>query len=522
MLRQLVTTAILVLSATAILADEMSSSAALSDIALARETLETIHPGYDRYTDKAVLDATWAALEQFARGGIERAELYVQLSILLGLIRCDHTLAELPADMAKARDTERVYLPFRFKLFDGRMYVDTSGDAALVRGEEILSIDGPPVSRWLFLLEPLIPVDGDTNHAKAGVIEYSTEFMGGALDHFGPMLTPLVSRNRARLEVRGLDGELRTIVVDRIDYVAYQALTGEKRYSRNFRDAIRFETLGDDAAYLAVDTFVNYRMPVDPVVHLEPYFKAMREEGRTKLIVDVRKNGGGSNDAQTALLRYLINKPVLQTDGLLTRFTSIPESIRPHLGTWDEAALNPKPDWFEPADDGFYRFVAGPAPVPVDPLPYAFDGDIVVLIGSGNASGVTHMLANLATHGGIRFVGEKTGGAPTGATANVIYFLTLPESGIVIRVPAQRTLIAGRDALPERDGLPPDVAVEQTAEHWFAGRDRTLEVAKQALGLQPGPASVGEPRSDLDLAVQRSMYRALVRDLDEPQPLGFR
>jgi hypothetical protein len=53
----------------------------------------------------------------------------------------------------------------------------------------------------------------------------------------------------------------------------------------------------------------------------------------------------------------------------------------------------------------------------------------------------------------------------------------------VIRVPAQRTLIADRDVLPKRDGLPPDVAVEQTAEDWFAGRDRTLEVAKQALGL---------------------------------------
>ncbi len=483
MLRHLVTTVYLVLSAATLLADEMNSAAALSDIALARETLETLHPGYDRYTSRRALDANWATIEQGAQRGIERGDLYLELSILLGMIRCDHTKAELPKDMAEARDRAQVYLPFRFRLFDGRMYIDTVGEAPLARGEEILSIDGPSVSRWLFLIEPLVPVDGDTNHAKAGVMEYSSEFMGGALDHFAPLLTPLVPRNKARLEVRGLDGMIRTVVVDRIDYQAYLALTGEQRYSRNFSDAVRFEKLGSNAAYLAVDTFVNYREPVDAVQHLEPFFRSLREEARTKLIVDLRKNGGGSNDAQTALLRYLIDKPVLQNEGLLTRFTSIPESIRPHLSTWDPAALDPDPAWFEPADDGFYRFIAGPEPAPVEPLPFAFDGDIVVLTGPGNASGVTHMLANLRNHGGIRFVGEKTGGAPTGATANIIYFLTLPESGIVIRVPAQRTLIPNREALPQRDGLAPDIAVEQTAADWLAGRDRTLEVAKSSLGL---------------------------------------
>ena len=477
MLRQVVTGLMCCIALSPAVGGELSG-----DIELAQKGLETIHPGYSRYTDKAILDAQWAEMEALANSEMTRAELYVALSALLADIRCDHTKAELPKDMEEARNTELVYLPFRFKLFDGRMYVDLSSVDSLARGEEILAIDGNTVAWWLSSVEGLIPVDGDTDHVKASVIEYSSEFMGGALDHFAPLIGDTGST--ARLSVRGLDGSVREQVVERLNYIDYQALSGEKRYSRNFTDAVRFATLGRDGAYLAVDTFVNYRQPVDPVLHMKPYFQQLEEEGRSKLIVDLRKNGGGSNDAQTALLRYLIGQPVVQVEEILTRTTSIDPDIRPHINTWDQAALDPDPSWFEPAGDGFYRVIAGSDPTPDEPLPHAFEGEVVFLTGPVNASGVTHMLATLKNHGGFTFVGEKTGGAPTGATANVIFFLTLPTSGIRIRVPVQRTLIANREHLPQRDGIAPDVAVTQTAADYFDGIDRSLDVARATLDLE--------------------------------------
>ena len=38
------------------------------------------------------------------------------------------------------------------------------------------------------------------------------------------------------------------------------------------------------------------------------------------------------------------------------------------------------------------------------------------------------------------FVGEPTGGNPGGATAGIIFFVKLPNSGIKVRVPVQRTV----------------------------------------------------------------------------------
>ena len=52
------------------------------------------------------------------------------------------------------------------------------------------------------------------------------------------------------------------------------------------------------------------------------------------------------------------------------------------------------------------------------------------------------------------FIGEKTGGAPTGATAGVIFFLELPASGIKVRVPAQRTVIANAAVIVSFDMEP--------------------------------------------------------------------
>ena len=80
-------------------------------------------------------------------------------------------------------------------------------------------------------------------------------------------------------------------------------------------------------------------------------------------------------------------------------------------------------------------------------------------------------------------IGEQTGGAPTGATAGILFFLTLPESGIRIRVPAQRTVIANAAKLPQRSGIAPEMPAPMTAADYFAGNDPALAAARSALGL---------------------------------------
>ncbi len=364
------------------------------------------------------------------------------------------------------------------------MFVDTSGvPSRLNRGDEIVSIDGRTIDWWLAQIEPLIPVDGDANHVKPLVAAYSTEFMGPALDHFAPFINSI--NETAELEVRSPGEGVKKVRVSRQNYIDFQNMVGEKRYSTNFSQSVRMNKLKDNGAYLAVDSFINYREPVDAMAHLETYFKTLREEKRNKLILDLRSNGGGSEDAQESLLRHLISEPVRQVEHLLSRFNSLSDEQRLYLNTWSKSALNPNPDWFEKFDDRYYILKQqGEAKADVlEPAKYAFQGEIIVLTGPSNSSGSTHLIATLKAAGRITTVGERTGGAPTGATAGTLFFLTLPESGIRVRIPVLRTVIANSELLPERNGLNPDKLQAETKESFFAGRDPALEAARKMFDL---------------------------------------
>ncbi|MEM9170448.1 MAG: S41 family peptidase, partial [Pseudomonadota bacterium] len=445
----------------------LDGRAALADVTLARKALSDIHAGYDRYTPAEELDVLWNALEMRAAAGMTRGDLYLEISRILAAIRCDHTKAEIPDDFEADRNARPTYLPFRFKIFDGRMYVVKAADGVdLNRRDEILTIDGEPVKTLIDAVSAVFPVDGDTDFIKEPSISDFGEFVGPAFEHFMPYLRPIASQ--ATITVRRYaDGSEDAMVADRLTFDAYAAVTGEERFSANFVDAIRYEPVGDDAAYLAVDTFINYRKPVSPDKIYRPIFERLADEGRTKLILDLRRNGGGSTDAQVGLVRWIAREPMQQADAVWTRATSIDPAVKEHLSSWQKAALSPKPEWFRDLGNGYHEIVsrrAGAPGGPLKPKKGAFTGDLVLLTSYDNASGVTHLLAVLKAAGRGVFIGEPTGGSASGATAGILAYLTLPESKIRVRIPLQRTMIAGRDQFNPRLGIEPDVVVVDTLE----------------------------------------------------------
>ncbi|MEL7318347.1 MAG: S41 family peptidase, partial [Pseudomonadota bacterium] len=249
----------------------------------------------------------------------------------------------------------------------------------------------------------------------------------------------------------------------------------------NFDSSVTFKLLDDRAAYLSVDTFVNYRRPVDPDTIYGPVFERMAKSGRETLILDLRRNGGGSNDAQIGLVQWLMPSAFRQADAMLVKSDRIDPAIKPYLSTWEQAALNPDPAWFEKREDGLFEiinpFVGKPAKS-IPAKPGAFKGKVIVLTSTDNASGVTHLLSVLRTQRpDTVFIGEKTGGASTGATAGILFYLNLPHSGAKVRVPLQRTVITQADKLDPRGGITPDIRAEDTLLSTLAGTDPAMEAA---------------------------------------------
>lgn len=456
------------------------------DVRLLRRALEATHPGLYRYTSEEAMTLAFKALERDATRDLTVEQLYVRISALLALIRCDHTKAEVPEAIESMRTTRPGYLPFGFRWIAGRMYVDRLSEGIpLERGDEVLSIDGRPVADLVEAVLPLLSVDGFTDPTKRVEIESSTELMGGAIDHFWPFLYGWPESYE--IEVRdAANGTIRTERLDPVDYLRWQEITtgGVERYSSSFGASVTLEPLGSQSACLRIGTFINYRNPVDPMDVFGELFAEVREIGADHLVIDLRDCGGGSDEVPAALLRHLIDEPLVsQKSPRQVRCYRLGD-LAEHMSTWDPNAFRLPEEIFRAVGDGMFEIDAGAdgSAEPLLPVEEPFAGDVTVLIGAANASGATNFLAVLRKgRPQVRYLGEPTGGSAEGPTAGLIAMLTLPDSGIRIRVPLIRAFnnAAVRNA---GIGVRPDLGVRQTASDFLSSRDRVLEIAIETRG----------------------------------------
>ena len=452
---------------------ELSLQQIKSDIALAEEAYSRIHPGYTRYASKKDMQKAWDNLERQANDGMTTAEFYLGIQSVLTQIRCDHTKAELPKSLVELRKESPVYLPLRWSFVEGRGFVRTAAaDTSLSYGDEILSIDRRPLSDWVDAVDDYIPVDGYTEWSKNAGMSESLEFRGGAVDHFGALLWDVPPK--AELEIKTADGTLKTVPLDRIHFKDWTAL--DAGGAANFKDAITFKRIGDKGTYLAVDSFVNYRDYADPDALYDPIFDTLKKENREFLILDLRKNGGGSHDASRGLINRLMKTRKAFNKDVRVATLNL-DGLREHLWTWEKKALKPNRLAFKKNKDGTYSFrkFAGQHGK-IKPAHNRFDGKLIVLTSNANSSGSAALMAHLKDEGRAIFVGEKAGGSAEGPTAGIQFTLTLPESGIKTRIPVIRAF-HNIESFDEGLSISPDIDAPMTVEAFLEKRDPAMEAA---------------------------------------------
>lgn len=477
----------------------LSPAQAQQDVALMRRALETIPPGLYRRTSKAQIDTAFAGLERAVRQPISEVELYRQISRVLADIRCNHTKAEQPPALEAWRRDHPSHLPFRFRLFEGRMIVESSDPAqpGLKRGAEIVSINGRTVSALVENLGAYAPIDGDTVWARATNLADDGDLMGSDFDHFYPYVfgfTPTFD-----LIVRdGASSETRTVRMAAMSFKAWRGLPWSSGlYRNNFADTTTWRMLDAETAYLRVETFVNYRKPVNAVELYGKIFDEIEAAGAKRLILDLRDNGGGSSDATYTLADFLAPKPFVWNK--MVRFKTVRVGdLANSIETWGDrnATFFPPMDQFTAAPGGGFDETPPTSPeelLPRAPAANAFTGPVTVLTSPVNGSGSTMLIAKLRDLGRVRLVGGRSGGSGDGPTAGQIFNVKLPNSGIAIRVPNAFNAMQVRRFEPA-GGITPDVLVEQSIADYRAGRDTVLETALADRGAPMAALAVPDTR----------------------------
>ena len=271
----------------------LSAAQASRDVALLRRALETVHPGLYRYSDKAAIDGAFARLEAAAAAPITELALHAEIARLLAAIHCDHTKAEISEALDDFRTRSATHLPLRFQLIEGRMIVISNDGqpGAPPAGSEILAINGKPVPALLLQIAPLVAYDGTTDQAIAAKLADDSDLMGDDFNENYPSLFGFPESWQIEWKPLGAL-EFATVTLQPIRFARWTALPGPgAKYRSEFFNSITWRMSGK-AARLGIDTFVNYRNPVQPTAFLGGFFSAMKEAETDNLILDLRNNGG--------------------------------------------------------------------------------------------------------------------------------------------------------------------------------------------------------------------------------------
>lgn len=447
---------------------------------LVRLAIETIHPGALRYLSKGSLNDKGKELMREANYAGDSATWYRAVSRYLAALKCDHTKAEWSEKVQKYREENPTHFPFRIRLLGKRALIThATKESGIEVGDELVEIEGRHVDDVRRQIGNWTAIDGRTEHAKLPKFGDDSDLMGSGLDNFGPIfwgLRPLYKFRFRKAGAKQLTG---------IKFEEWKALDPKP----DFKDAVTFTRPAGRVAVLRIDSFINYRDGKDPIELLKPHFEALRRDPGVRLVLDLRRCSGGSDEVPVALLRYLCPQPITWASEVWKKAAEIPESLKPYLTTYDPTLKNPDPKKFEARPDGTVRYLSD-ATKPQEPLPEHFDGPLDVLVGPTNASGATLFLTRLRASRPVRMIGEPTGGSVEGPNGGSMWFLRLPHSGFTVRIPVYRTEtgVKGKGM-----GIEPDIRMRPTESDVLGKTDTVLDwaLANPVVVKEKPPATAG-------------------------------
>jgi C-terminal processing protease CtpA/Prc len=318
--------------------------------------------------------------------------------------------------------------PMRTALVGGKVLVTFVGSAQLERqgvhvGDEITAIDGIDVKRYA--REHVAPYESSSTVQDMAVRMFTYGLLAGDKD------VPL------KLALDHGRGSRRTVTVARDGYP-----------DRHAPPAFVFRELPGGVVYLSIDQFETKASSEAFMQHLP---QIMRAKG---LILDVRKNGGGSDSYGFEILSHLTKAPIPGPRATELSVSSVARA-NGHLSL----------EWRQLGGSG--------ATYPHKTMPI-FTGPVALLTSARTFSAAEDFVMAFDALKRGMLVGQTTGGS-TGMPLS----FGLPGGG-------SARICAKWDSYPDgREfvgiGIAPDIAVSPTVADIRAGRDPVIERAAAAL-----------------------------------------
>ena len=411
------------------------------DITALRDSLVRLHPGIYRYQNKATIDKMFDRCRDAVNHPMTVPEFFKHIDHLIGQLEDGHTECFMPADANQWLKSNAGLFPAGLWLSGRHAYLLCNA-MNFAAGTEILAVNGTPTSKIINDMLGELSSDGANLTGKYDKINrghdpfpYLYFVLNGSQDTF-------------HISYRTPEGAADIVAISSRRFSSVECIPSMPQPSKY----LSLEYKPEGVAVLTIRTLLNEYLDRTGEKFgdfLFNSFKDIREKHISKLIIDLRGNGGGQDTNGSLLFSYLTDRPFRYYERLDK--TSGPYFQHPNLAVQQPNAEH-------------------------------YDGKLFILINGGTFSSTAEFAAIAKSNNRGLLMGEETGGGYYGNTSGDRATIYLPNSKIRVNVPLTQYTLAVKHLRHGERGVIPDVDIHPTIGDKLTGKDVQMEDALQLAG----------------------------------------
>lgn len=447
------------------------------DFGVFRASLEEGHPALYRYKSKATMDSIFAEAAANITKQMTDREFMFLVSKVAAQVGDGHLRVILPKVDKDKLDEGPTAIPFRLYYHEGKLYVSKNFSTLSnltdkeFLGAQIISINGHTVSEILNKYLTIACSDGNNVTLKYNLLQRGRAFQRYFNIFYGyteSYLFEYIPMN----EITVRTSTVRGVTFDDY-YDAYQ------KANPSIVPA-EFKISPDNQyAYLRITSFDKEQLK-NKKINFEKFlslsFQSIATGQVKNIVLDLRGNGGGTDEYGKILFSYFTNQPF-----------DYYESLRMNKESFDFFKYTSSPNRRAPKgmlkanSEGTFDNIQHPNVGKQQPALLAFTGNIYVLINGGCFSTTSEFLSMLHYHTKAVFIGEESGGGYIGNCSGPTPEFFLPNTKVSVEMALMNYTMAVKGySYPDR-GLIPNHVIIPSIKDKIENKDVELEFAKSMI-----------------------------------------
>ena len=448
----------------------------LNDLELIYQGLDKYHSGMYWYTTQEEFDSTYSAAKAKLDRDMNVLDFYKVATPLFSLSREGHAGIRLSDSMYRKLNKEYKFLPLAVVFLDEKLYCSFNGsNKDSLQSMEIELINGEKPLKIAKKLGQYLTSDGYIESVKRHYLR-GLGFSKKYFYYYGEI---------KNFEIK-FKGKEKPVIIDALSYEEIKSNLKKRRTTKTIqqkKELLEFKILNDSTVYLGIHSFSNddikekYGKPILRSF-LKNSFQSIEEKRIKHLIIDVSRNGGGTEGNGSLLYSYIgenfqkYKKVKAKTNKVvLDNGTDKPIKFKT-FGILERIFVNRKmknnsyerKNW---PGLGLMAFKKEPN--------HKFKGSTYVIIGPRTYSGGSEFANLMYSETKAIFVGRETGGGYYGNTSGYGRRVVLPNTQIILNIPALQFEMNVKPTLPFGSGVIPHYKVIPTIEQALDKRNMPIE-----------------------------------------------